>query len=103
MSGNKEGGIKARDANLAKDPDFYSKIGRKGGKLSNNGGFASPNGREIAKIAGSKGGKISKPGKRIKYTLNGQKMTILEISAELGVCQSTIRSRFKKYGNVYGN
>jgi general stress protein YciG len=31
MAGTKEGGAKARDANLAKDPQFYNKIGRKGG------------------------------------------------------------------------
>lgn len=31
MGGNKEGAQKARDANLAKDPDYYKKMGARGG------------------------------------------------------------------------
>lgn len=31
MSGTPEGGIKAAKKNLERDPDFYKKIGRKGG------------------------------------------------------------------------
>lgn len=40
MSGNKIGGIKARDKNIARDPNWYSKIGKIGGKNGNTGGFA---------------------------------------------------------------
>ena len=32
MPGNRSGGLKARDKNLAKDPEWYSKIGALGGK-----------------------------------------------------------------------
>ena len=32
MAGTKAGGLKAAQKNLARDPDFYAKIGRKGGK-----------------------------------------------------------------------
>jgi uncharacterized protein len=60
MSGNKLGGQKARDKNLEKDPDFYSKIGTIGGKNGHTGGFY--NNRELARTAGSKGGKIGKRG-----------------------------------------
>jgi general stress protein YciG len=58
MSGNKAGGIKARNKNLENDPDFYKKIGSKGGKKGTTGGFFAN--RELARIAGAKGGKISK-------------------------------------------
>jgi len=55
MAGTKEGGKKAAAANKAKDPDFYKKIGAKGGKASGTGGFFAN--RELARSAGSKGGK----------------------------------------------
>lgn len=61
MAGNREGGLKAAAKNKAKDPDFYAKIGRKGGKAGHTGGFAAN--RELASIAGKIGGRISKRGK----------------------------------------
>lgn len=70
MSGNKIGGIKAAKTNKEKHgEDFYKRIGSKGGKRSRNGGFASGKvgedgltGAQRARIAGRKGGKISKRG-----------------------------------------
>lgn len=62
MAGNREGGLKAAAKNKAKDPDFYAKIGRKGGKAGHTGGFAAN--RELASIAGKIGGKISKRGSK---------------------------------------
>ncbi|MCJ0950370.1 MULTISPECIES: general stress protein [Rhodococcus] len=62
MSGTKAGGLKARDRNLSKDPDFYKKIGAIGGRLGTTGGFAAD--RKLARIAGAKGGRISKRGKK---------------------------------------
>lgn len=38
MAGTKIGGLKARDANLANDPNFYAKIGAKGGRASRRTG-----------------------------------------------------------------
>ena len=71
MAGTVEGGKNARDTVLAKDPDFYKKIGSIGGKRSSNGGFASSvvgedglTGRERARIAGAQGGSISRRVKR---------------------------------------
>ena len=58
MTGTKAGGLKAAIKNLKKDPDFYKKIGAKGGKRGHTGGFYVN--RELAKIAGAKGGRISK-------------------------------------------
>ncbi|BBE45462.1 hypothetical protein RE2895_23930 [Rhodococcus erythropolis] len=62
VSGTKAGGLKARDRNLSKDPDFYKKIGAIGGRLGTTGGFAAD--RKLARIAGAKGGRISKRGKK---------------------------------------
>jgi hypothetical protein len=69
MAGTIAGGKAAAATNKAKyGEDFYAKIGTKGGKLGKTGGFASDSvvgadgltGRERARIAGAKGGKISK-------------------------------------------
>jgi general stress protein YciG len=62
MAGTKAGGLKARDRNLAKDPNFYAKIGAKGGRLGKTGGFAAN--PELARIAGAKGGRISRRTKK---------------------------------------
>lgn len=62
MAGTKAGGLKAAQKNLAKDPDFYAKIGRKGGQNGHTGGFAAN--RELARTAGAKGGSISRRGKK---------------------------------------
>lgn len=62
MAGTKAGGIKAAATNKAKyGSDFYAEIGRKGGRNGHTGGFAAN--PELARIAGSIGGKISKRGK----------------------------------------
>ncbi|MEI6228610.1 MAG: hypothetical protein WCP11_01140 [Candidatus Saccharibacteria bacterium] len=58
MAGTKKGGQKAAAKNLARDPLFYAKIGAKGGRNGTTGGFAAN--RELAKIAGQKGGRISR-------------------------------------------
>lgn len=61
MAGNKQGGLKARNTNLKKyGPNFYKEIGAKGGRSGHTGGFAAD--RERARIAGAKGGRISRRG-----------------------------------------
>lgn len=63
MSGIKYGGLKARDTIYKKHgKDYYRNIGRLGGKKTGvKKGFAcNP---ELARIAGKKGGKISKRGR----------------------------------------
>lgn len=74
ISGNKTGGLKARDKNLAKNPNFYSDIG----KLSHEGwvrngrkprGFAAN--PELAREAGRKAGRISKRGHKYIESRNG--------------------------------
>lgn len=62
MSNTKAGGIKVAETNkrLYGD-DYYVKIGAMGGKIKNgNKGFGSN--RELAKIAGRKGGLKSRDG-----------------------------------------
>ena len=62
MAGTKAGAAKAAATNKARHgKDFYANIGRKGGKAGRTGGFYAN--RELARIAGAKGGKISKRGK----------------------------------------
>mgnify|MGYP006932866138 CR=1 FL=1 len=59
MAGTREGGRKAAITNKLKHgADYYSRIGSEGGKNGHTGGFASN--RELARIAGAKGGRISK-------------------------------------------
>lgn len=68
MSGTVSGGKKAAQKNKElHGKDFYKEIGRKGGKRSTTGGFASQKvgkdgltGVERAKLAGAKGGRKSK-------------------------------------------
>ena len=63
MAGTKAGGQKAAAKNLAKDPSFYAKIGAKGGRNGNTGGFAADNVR--ARTAGSMGGTYSRKGHKL--------------------------------------
>ena len=65
MAGTTAGGQKAAATNKTKyGKDFYAEIGRKGGRNGHTGGFAAN--PELAKIAGAKGGRISKRGKAKK-------------------------------------
>lgn len=66
MAGTRNGGLKAAAKNLAKDPSFYAKIGAKGGKNGRTGGFAAN--PELARIAGAKGGRISRRKKTVVAT-----------------------------------
>ena len=57
MAGTAAGGKKAAAKNLQRDPNFYAKIGSKGGRNGHTGGFAAN--PELARLAGAKGGRIS--------------------------------------------
>ena len=58
MTETKVGGRKTAATILAKNPNFYREIGRKGGSVGGKKGFAlNP---ELARICGAKGGRISK-------------------------------------------
>ena len=62
MAGTAAGGQKCAATNKKKyGPDYYARIGAMGGKKGHTGGFAAN--RELAKIAGAKGGRISRRGK----------------------------------------
>lgn len=61
MSGTVRGGKKAAQTNRKKHgPDFYKEIGRLGDKNGRTGGFAAN--PELARLAGAKGGRISRRG-----------------------------------------
>ena len=68
MSGTKAGGLKAAARNKEiHGEDFYARIGKKGGLVCGMKGFAlNP---ELARVAGAKGGKISKRGKAKQKTI----------------------------------
>lgn len=62
MAGTKKGGKKTATTVYKKyGTDYYVNIGRKGGRNGHTGGFAAN--PELARIAGRKGGLISKRGK----------------------------------------
>ena len=59
MSGTSIGGRRAYQTNIKRyGKDFYGQIGRMGGQAGKTGGFAAN--PELARIAGAKGGRISK-------------------------------------------
>lgn len=61
MVGTKAGALKAAATNRERyGEDFYRVIGRKGGQNGTTGGFAAN--PELARIAGVKGGRISRRG-----------------------------------------
>jgi len=63
MAGTHTGGAKAAATNKAKyGADFYARIGAMGGKVGRTGGFYAN--RDLARIAGAKGGRISRRGKK---------------------------------------
>lgn len=70
MAGSKEGGIKLRQTMIEKHGSeeawkaWMRQNAAKGGKLGTTGGFAAN--RELARIAGAKGGTISRRGKKVK-------------------------------------
>lgn len=85
MAGNSRGGKLAAAKNIARDPNFYAKIGAKGGKNGRTGGFASAvvgedglTGAQRARLAGAKGGRISR---RKKVTTTVVTQNDLELAA----------------------
>lgn len=65
MAGTISGGLKAAKTNKERHgEDYYVKMGAIGGRLGHTGGFAAN--RELAKIAGAKGGRKSRRGKSKK-------------------------------------
>ena len=71
MAGNRASGLKAAATNKLKyGADFYEKIGKLGGKASTTGGFYAN--RELASIAGAKGGRKSRRTK--DFTMGFEKL-----------------------------
>ena len=63
MSGNAEDGKKAAETNRKRyGENWYKEIGAKGGRNGHTGGFYAN--RELARVAGAKGGRISKRGNK---------------------------------------
>lgn len=63
MAGTSSGGKAAAKTNKKRHgADFYARIGAMGGKKGTTGGFAAN--RELARIAGAKGGRLSRRTKK---------------------------------------
>lgn len=63
MAGTSKGGKAAAKTNVTRHgSDFYARIGAMGGKKGTTGGFAAN--RELARVAGAKGGRISRRTKK---------------------------------------
>jgi hypothetical protein len=63
MAGTIPGGKAAASTNKKKyGADFYARIGAMGGKKGHTGGFAAN--RALARVAGAKGGRISRRTKK---------------------------------------
>ncbi|CAN5177077.1 hypothetical protein BH09PAT3_BH09PAT3_7110 [soil metagenome] len=61
MAGTAAGGREAARKNKLRDPDFYKKIGARGGQAGHTGGFAAGQaGRKRASIYGAIGGSKSR-------------------------------------------
>jgi general stress protein YciG len=61
MAGTAAGGRLAAEKNKKRDPDFYKRIGAKGGRAGHSGGFAAgKEGRERASKYGAIGGSRSR-------------------------------------------
>lgn len=61
MAGTAAGGRLAAEKNKKRDPDFYKKIGAKGGHAGRTGGFAAGEaGRRRASVYGAIGGSKSR-------------------------------------------
>lgn len=64
MAGTKAGGKAAAATNKQKyGAEFYARIGAMGGKKGHTGGFYAN--RELARVAGAKGGRISRRKKKV--------------------------------------
>jgi hypothetical protein len=69
MAGTKTGGKSAAATNKSKyGADFYARIGAMGGKKGRTGGFYVN--RDLARIAGAKGGRISRRTKKTEATVD---------------------------------
>lgn len=61
MAGTAAGGREAARKNKLRDPDFYKKIGARGGQAGHTGGFAAgAEGRKRASMYGAIGGSRSR-------------------------------------------
>lgn len=110
MAGTKAGGLKAAQTNKQQfGEDFYKNIGSKGGKNGKGpgykGGFAADNKR--AKIAGAKGGSISRRTSKyqkvfeenrnaIEATLKS-KATLKDLAESMGVPYISLLNYVRKY------
>lgn len=82
MPGTKKGGYLAAKKNRERHgEDFYARIGAIGGRKGTTGGFAAN--RELARLAGRKGGMISRRRKVINGDQTVVKKTLKQSDLDL--------------------
>jgi len=80
MSGTSDGGKRAAKTNqMRHGRDFYARIGAIGGAKGTTGGFAAN--RELARIAGAKGGSISRRRPGVKSAKGIKKVTKVVVTS----------------------
>lgn len=65
MAGNIEGGRKAAAKNLARNPNFYRDIGKRGGLVKTPGGGFAALTPEEHRIVSARGGRISRKRSKV--------------------------------------
>ena len=86
MPGTVKGGKQAAETNRKKyGKDFYARIGAVGGKKGTTGGFAAN--RELARLAGAKGGRISRRRKAEATVQPAQQVSVQDESVQNDVEQ----------------
>lgn len=94
MAGTKIGGMKAAATNKAKHgPDFYAKIGAKGGANGHTGGFAAN--PKLASIVGAKGGQKSRRGAAVS-----DELFINTYMASTSYEEAAFKLKYKKVASV---
>jgi general stress protein YciG len=92
MSGTRAGGQKAAAKNQSREPGFYRRIGAIGGANGKTGGFAAN--PELARIAGAKGGRISRRRR--------QGESAEDYAARLRATQQRSASHFRRSNQMMG-
>jgi uncharacterized protein len=80
MAGTKAGGQAAAATIKAKrGADFYARIGAMGGRKGRTGGFYAN--RELARLAGQKGGRISRRTKKVVQPIDEAVQSDFDLAA----------------------
>jgi general stress protein YciG len=99
LSGNVSGGRKAAQKNKELyGEDYYKNIGSKGGRTTGPKGFSLN--KELAREAGSRGGRASRRGVTKKLEYKGEALSARTIAEREGVSVGAIHARVARQGRA---